>query len=419
MLNQVNLNTNNAFTSEMQKTTQTNLNEPNSNLLSITDGNYDTVEIQKEDPKSLFKKKANQTPLWLKAVYSTLFTAAAVLGVGFMATKLGYIPLKSDTSGLYNNRNTEFKNKAKDAIGGIGSVMTLNSHCGKKSLEKIPETPQNLLVMLDEQKTKGIELLETKFKDNIVYGGVLKLSYLKDYKLIEGYVRDIAKNIKKKESHENIIFASESARCANMLNAVLRAHAEGKEASTSDFVDGGIPTHYFWGSNGIDSKKLDEAIWKGWREGLEIKESVNPQGDGEGEGGGSVTEQQGNKLDEKPAKENSEKSKKSFDELFLSDSLFSNGKNFSEIKCKDDFINSLTDDAKNALYDKLKNITQEGVSLSISKDKDFMDKESITIKPIKQGNDTLTFIVKLSKRFRCGYAPNISITLNDLKPNKK
>lgn len=414
MLNQVNLNTNNAFTSEMQKTTQTNLNEPNSNLLSITDGNYDTVEIQKEDPKSLFKKKANQTPLWLKAVYSTLFTAAAVLGVGFMATKLGYIPLKSDTSGLYNNRNTEFKNKAKDAIGGIGSVMTLNSHCGKKSLEKIPETPQNLLVMLDEQKTKGIELLETKFKDNIVYGGVLKLSYLKDYKLIEGYVKEIAGNIKKKESHENIIFASESARCANMLNAVLRAHAEGKEASTSDFVDGGIPTHYFWGSNGIDSKKLDEAIWKGWREGLEIKESVNPQGDGEGEGGGSVTEQQGNKVD----KIDEEKSKQSFDELFLSDSLFSNGKNFSEIKCKDDFINNLTDDAKNALYDKLKNITQEGVSLSISKDKDFMDKESITIKPIKQGNDTL-FIVKLSKRFRCGYAPNISITLNDLKPNKK
>lgn len=412
MLNQVNLNTNNAFTSEMQKTTQTNLNEPNSNLLSITDGNYDTVEIQKEDPKSLFKKKANQTPLWLKAVYSTLFTAAAVLGVGFMATKLGYIPLKSDTSGLYNNRNTEFKNKAKDAIGGIGSVMTLNSHCGKKSLEKIPETPQNLLVMLDEQKTKGIELLETKFKDNIVYGGVLKLSYLKDYKLIEGYVRDIAGNIKKKESHENIIFASESARCANMLNAVLRAHAEGKEASTSDFVDGGIPTHYFWGSNGIDSKKLDEAIWKGWREGLEIKESVNPQGDGEG---GSVIDEQGNKVNkpDKPDKPD----ENSFEELFQCE----DGKHgiftckFSEINNKTNFIEDLTPEAKNALYEELNK--DDFKTKTYTRTTKYRNKKTITIE--KNENEADKFKVILKKYYRLGRALEFDINLNDLKPNKK
>ena len=46
MLNQVNLNTNNAFTSEMQKTTPTKPNEPSGNSLSIADDSFDTVEIQ-------------------------------------------------------------------------------------------------------------------------------------------------------------------------------------------------------------------------------------------------------------------------------------------------------------------------------------------------------------------------------------
>ncbi|UKI40882.1 MAG: hypothetical protein L6V95_12330 [Candidatus Melainabacteria bacterium] len=80
------------------------------------------------------------------------------MSVGFISTKLGYTPIKSDTKGLFNSRTTEFKNGAKDAIGGISSVMTLNSHCGKKSLEQLPSTHQGLIVIMgkkDEKRNKN------------------------------------------------------------------------------------------------------------------------------------------------------------------------------------------------------------------------------------------------------------------------
>lgn len=274
MLNQVNLNKNNAFTSEMQKTTPTKPNEPSGNSLSIADDSFDTVEIQKKTPK----KETKPTPSWLKAIYSTLFTTAAILSVGFISTKLGYTPIKSDTKGLFNSRTTEFKNGAKDAIGGISSVMTLNSHCGKKSLEKLPSSHQGLIVIMGKKDEKGIKTLaQSKFKDNIIYGGELKLKELKEYSKLKEYVKKIAQQIHKKENYENITFASENARSANMINAVLQCHGEGKKASTSDFVEGGIPSHYFWGKNGIASDKLDNAVWEGWCEGFNITDKEKPK----------------------------------------------------------------------------------------------------------------------------------------------
>ncbi|UKI40883.1 MAG: hypothetical protein L6V95_12335 [Candidatus Melainabacteria bacterium] len=84
-------------------------------------------------------------------------------------------------------------------------------------------------------------------------------------------MKKIAQQIHKKGNYENITFASENARSANMINAVLQCHGEGKKASTSDFVEGGIPSHYFWGKNGIASDKLDNAVWEGWCEGFGIK----------------------------------------------------------------------------------------------------------------------------------------------------
>ena len=274
MLNQVNLNTNNTFTEAVRDVNNTN-NNPQSNLLSVSNSNTDTFEMQQE--KDINSKKP--IPTWAKVLGATLITTAAVFGVGFLTTKLGYTPLKTNTKGLFNSRTTEFKNGAKDAIGGIQSVMTMNSHCDKKSLEKLPSSHQGLIVIMDKQEEKGIKTFaQSKFKDNIIYGGELKLTQLHDYDNVKKYVNGIAQKINNQENHENITFASENSRIANMLNVVLKCHAEGKKATTYDFVDGGIPSHNFWGKNGIDSNKLDEAIWDGWCQGMKIKSSPTQKG---------------------------------------------------------------------------------------------------------------------------------------------
>ncbi len=417
MLNQVNLNTNNAFTSEMQKTTPTKPNEPSGNLLHIADDSFDTVEIQKKTPK----KETKPTPLWLKAIYSTLFTTAAILSVGFISTKLGYTPIKSDTKGLFNSRTTEFKNGAKDAIGGISSVMTLNSHCGKKSLEQLPSTHQGLIVMLDKEGKQGIQTLaQSKFKDNIIYGGELKLKELKEYSKLKEYVKKIAQQIHKKENYENITFASENARSANMINAVLQCHGEGKKASTSDFVEGGIPSHYFWGKNGIASDKLDNAVWEGWCEGFGIK--LNEESEVKEEKKEEIKEEEKEEIKEekkeevKKEKEDEIKKDKTTDltYLFNKGQLFN--KKFLEITSKPVFLESLTTDAKNVLYELCNmNIQNEKTSFTISKDNGLKSKESITIKQIKWG-DHCYLDITLYKRWRWGRSPNMTITLDDLKP---
>lgn len=273
MINQVNLNTANAFTTSIQDKNTTSEIPISNNPLSLPEGNIDTFDLQsneKVDENKKEKKKKKPMPVWLKAILACVGTMAAVLGTGYVTTKLGYTPFKTDTKGLLNSRTTEFEKGAKAAVGGITSVMTLNSHCAQKSLEKLPTTHQGLIVVLDSQGAKGVKTLESKFKDKIIYGEELKLSELKDYDKLQKYVKTIAERIKGKESHENITFASENSRCANMLNAVLRAHGEDKKAQTYDFVEGGIPSHYFWGSKGLNSEKLDEAIWNGWREGFKI-----------------------------------------------------------------------------------------------------------------------------------------------------
>ena len=277
MLNQVNLNTNNAFTAELQNTNKPNENSQKSNLLSIEDNDFDTISIQ-NDKSTTKQKKKTTTPIWLKAIYSALITTAAVLGVGFLTTRLGYTPIKTNTKGLYNSRTTEFKNGAKDAIGGINSIMTINSHCGKKSLKHIPSSHQGLIVVMDRKDKKGIKTLaQSKFKGNIIYGGEFKLKQLKDLDKVKEYVKNLASTIKSKGSYQNITFASENSRGANVLNAVLKAHAENKKAVSKDFVEGGLPSHYFMGTNGIDSEKLDEAIWEGWCQGFNIKNKTKPQ----------------------------------------------------------------------------------------------------------------------------------------------
>ena len=278
MLNQINLNTNNAFTSEIQNKPKTqDQTKKNNNLLSLSDGGFDSIELQK---KNLIIQPQNKKtiPFWLKFIGSGIITSATVLAASFLAAKLGYIPLKTNTKGLYNSRTTEFKNGAKDAIGGVKSIMTMNSHCGEKSLGKLPSSHQGLIVIMDKKDQNGIKTLaQSKFKDNIIYGGELKLTQLKNYNELKEYMKNLATNIKKQKNYENITFASENSRSANMLNVVLEAHAENKKATTKDFVEGGIPSHNFWGNNGLESDKLDVAIWEGWCQGMEIKSSSNPK----------------------------------------------------------------------------------------------------------------------------------------------
>lgn len=278
MINQVNLNTANAFTTSIQDKNTTSEIPISNNPLSIPEGNIDTFDLQSNEKVDENKKeKKKPMPVWLKAILACVGTMAAVLGTGYVTTKLGYTPFKTDTKGLLNSRTTEFEKGAKAAVGEITSVMTLNSHCAKKSLEKLPTTHQGLIVVLDSQGAKGVKTLESKFKDKIIYGGELKLSELKNYGKLNKYVQKIAEKIKGKENYANITFASENTRCANMLNAVLRAHGEDKTAQTYDFVEGGIPSHYFWGSKGLNSEELDKAIWSGWCEGLKIQPKAPQQ----------------------------------------------------------------------------------------------------------------------------------------------
>ena len=376
MINQVNLNTANAFTTSIQDKNTTSEIPISNNPLSIPEGNIDTFDLQSNEKVDENKKeKKKPMPVWLKAILACVGTMAAVLGTGYVTTKLGYTPFKTDTKGLLNSRTTEFEKGAKAAVGGMTSVMTLNSHCAQKSLEKLPTTHQGLIVVLDSQGAKGVKTLESKFKDKIIYGGELKLSELKNYGKLNEYVQKIAEKIKGKENYANITFASENTRCANMLNAVLRAHGEDKTAQTYDFVEGGIPSHYFWGSKGLNSEKLDEAIWSGWREGLKIQpeapqqEAPEPQPEQKPQPGAQPartgdtpvvpaksTTQSGSSSE--PVKDNKTKeTEPTFVSKFAT--LFQTtekGKkhgafdcNVSEITTKDQFLDHLTKEARNAL----------------------------------------------------------------------
>lgn len=394
MINQVNLNTANAFTTSIQDKNTTSEIPISNNPLSIPEGNIDTFDLQSNEKVDENKKeKKKPMPVWLKAILACVGTMAAVLGTGYVTTKLGYTPFKTDTKGLLNSRTTEFEKGAKAAVGEITSVMTLNSHCAQKSLEKLPTTHQGLIVVLDSQGAKGVKTLESKFKDKIIYGGELKLSELKNYDKLKEYVKNVAKKIKGKENYANITFASENTRCANMLNAVLRAHGEDKTAQTYDFVEGGIPSHYFWGSKGLNSEKLDEAIWSGWREGLKIQpeapqqEAPEPQpeqkpqpGAQPQQGAGTTAQTEGGSgvVPAQSTQSNSVESPKSkeiesFDELFeKNDKTHKHGAfdcNVSKITTKEQFLKHLTKEARNALIREItefSSLSEESKSKSIT-----------------------------------------------------
>lgn len=387
MINQVNLNTANAFTTSIQDKNTTSEIPISNNPLSIPEGNIDTFDLQSNEKVDENKKeKKKPMPVWLKAILACVGTMAAVLGTGYVTTKLGYTPFKTDTKGLLNSRTTEFEKGAKAAVGEITSVMTLNSHCAQKSLEKLPTTHQGLIVVLDSQGAKGVKTLESKFKDKIIYGGELKLSELKNYGKLNEYVQKIAEKIKGKENYANITFASENTRCANMLNAVLRAHGEDKTAQTYDFVEGGIPSHYFWGSKGLNSEELDKAIWDGWCKGLEIQSENHKQEPQSGaqpqsgagaqpqheDGVSGVTGKNSDSVPVVPAKSTQSNSVKEDDKTketkFESEfaKLFQateEGKkhgafdcNVSKITTKEQFLDHLNDEAKKVLINELERL---------------------------------------------------------------
>lgn len=394
MINQVNLNTANAFTTSIQDKNTTSEIPISNNPLSIPEGNIDTFDLQSNEKVDENKKeKKKPMPVWLKAILACVGTMAAVLGTGYVTTKLGYTPFKTDTKGLLNSRTTEFEKGAKAAVGEITSVMTLNSHCAQKSLEKLPTTHQGLIVVLDSQGAKGVKTLESKFKDKIIYGGELKLSELKNYGKLNEYVQKIAEKIKGKENYANITFASENTRCANMLNAVLRAHGEDKTAQTYDFVEGGIPSHYFWGSKGLNSEELDKAIWSGWCEGLKIQSENHkqePQSGAESQpqhedGVSGVTGKNSDSVPVVPAKSTQSNSVKEDDKTketkFVSEfaKLFQSteeGKkhgafdcNVSKITTKEQFLKHLTKEARNALIrdiTEFSSLSEESKSKSIT-----------------------------------------------------
>lgn len=400
MINQVNLNTANAFTTSIQDKNTTSEIPISNNPLSIPEGNIDTFDLQSNKKVDENKKeKKKPMPVWLKAILACVGTMAAVLGTGYVTTKLGYTPFKTDTKGLLNSRTTEFEKGAKAAVGEITSVMTLNSHCAQKSLEKLPTTHQGLIVVLDSQGAKGVKTLESKFKDKIIYGGELKLSELKNYDKLKKYVKNVAKKIKGKENYANITFASENTRCANMLNAVLRAHGEDKTAQTYDFVEGGIPSHYFWGSKGLNSEELDKAIWDGWCEGLKIQPENHKQEPQSGaqpqsgagaqpqheDGVSGVTGKNSDSVPVVPAKSTQSNSVKEDDKTketkFESEfaKLFQateEGKkhgafdcNVSKITTKEQFLKHLTKEARNALIrdiTEFSSLSEESKSKSIT-----------------------------------------------------
>lgn len=400
MINQVNLNTANAFTTSIQDKNTTSEIPISNNPLSIPEGNIDTFDLQSNEKVDENKKeKKKPMPVWLKAILACVGTMAAVLGTGYVTTKLGYTPFKTDTKGLLNSRTTEFEKGAKAAVGEITSVMTLNSHCAQKSLEKLPTTHQGLIVVLDSQGAKGVKTLESKFKDKIIYGGELKLSELKNYDKLKKYVKNVAKKIKGKENYANITFASENTRCANMLNAVLRAHGEDKTAQTYDFVEGGIPSHYFWGSKGLNSEELDKAIWDGWCEGLKIQPENHKQEPQSGaqpqsgagaqpqheDGVSGVTGKNSDSVPVVPAKSTQSNSVKEDDKTketkFESEfaKLFQateEGKkhgafdcNVSKITTKEQFLKHLTKEARNALIrdiTEFSSLSEESKSKSIT-----------------------------------------------------
>ena len=445
MINQVNLNTANAFTTSIQDKNTTSEIPISNNPLSIPEENIDTFDLQSNEKVDENKKeKKKPMPVWLKAILACVGTMAAVLGTGYVTTKLGYTPFKTDTKGLLNSRTTEFEKGAKAAVGKITSVMTLNSHCAQKSLEKLPTTHQGLIVVLDSQGAKGVKTLESKFKNKIIYGGELKLSELKDYDKLKEYVKKVAEKIKGKGNYANITFASENTRCANMLNAVLRAHGEDKTAQTYDFVEGGIPSHYFWGSKGLNSEKLDEAIWSGWREGLKIQpeapqqEAPKPQpeqkpqpGVQPQQGAGTTAQTEGGSgvVPAQSTQSNSVESPKS-KEIESFDELFENGKkggedgvfNFkvSEIKDKKNFCKWLSTKAKKALINELNKLTDNSNTKTFNRTKGrrwFLvckSKKEITIEKSLSETDKFTVTIKKNGKEICKFD---DLTIDDLKIN--
>lgn len=445
MINQVNLNTANAFTTSIQDKNTTSEIPISNNPLSIPEGNIDTFDLQSNEKVDENKKeKKKPMPVWLKAILACVGTMAAVLGTGYVTTKLGYTPFKTDTKGLLNSRTTEFEKGAKAAVGEITSVMTLNSHCAQKSLEKLPTTHQGLIVVLDSQGAKGVKTLESKFKDKIIYGGELKLSELKNYDKLKEYVKNVAKKIKGKENYANITFASENTRCANMLNAVLRAHGEDKTAQTYDFVEGGIPSHYFWGSKGLNSEELDKAIWSGWCEGLKIQSENHKQEPQSGAGTtaqtrtgtqpqpgtgapaqtedtpvvpANKTTQSGSSSE--PVKDNKTKeTEQAFESEFAK--LFKNGKRggkdgfngkVSEIKDKDSFCTWLSTNAKTALINDLNNLNKSKDKHNVSSTRKkghwyyfcFKPTKEITITKNKDNNNKFTVMIKKNRNEICKF----------------
>lgn len=279
MLNGINLNTNNAFTQTLENNHSCADRSEKEDVLSITSFNKDDVNDNKNKLDSYIptEKKKKEKPFWLHGLFTSLITSTALLGLGYIGVKMGYLPFKTDTKGLMNSRTIEIEEKNRKNIGGIKSIMTFNSHCYKKSLQKLPENHKSLVVVMDKKDAKGIKTLtESKFKDNIIYVGELKLKQLKNIDEVKSYVKNIAEKLKKKKNYENVTFASENTRCANMLSAVLKAHSTNTKASSEDFVEGGIYSHYFWGESGLDANKLDQAIWSGWCEGLGLKTTEKP-----------------------------------------------------------------------------------------------------------------------------------------------
>lgn len=451
MINQVNLNTANAFTTSIQDKNTTSEIPISNNPLSIPEGNIDTFDLQSNEKVDENKKeKKKPMPVWLKAIFAFVGTMAAVWGTGYVTTKLGYTPFKTDTKGLLNSRTTEFEKGAKAAVGGMTSVMTLNSHCAQKSLEKLPTTHQGLIVVLDSQGAKGVKTLESKFKDKIIYGGELKLSELKDYDKLKEYVKKVAEKIKEKgkENYANITFASENTRCANMLNAVLRAHGENNTAQTYDFVEGGIPSHYFWGSKGLNSEELDKAIWLGWCNGLGIQPENHkqethepqpeqkPQPGVQPQQGAGTTAQTGDSVpvpvpvvpaqstipsgsSSEPVKDNKTKeTEQAFESEFAK--LFKNGKRggkdgfngkVSEIKDKDSFCTWLSTNAKTALINDLNNLNKSKDKHNVSSTRKkghwyyfcFKPTKEITITKNKDNNNKFTVMIKKNRNEICKF----------------
>ena len=243
----------------------------------------------------------------------------------------------------------------------------------------------------------------------------------------------------------NITFASENTRCANMLNAVLRAHGEDKTAQTYDFVEGGIPSHYFWGSKGLNSEELDKAIWSGWCEGLEIQPEApqqeapepqpeqKPQPGAQPQQGAGTTAQTGTGTQPQPGtripeqtgdngsgssvpvkqSDDDKTEETEFESKFAK--LFKNGKKggkdgfngkVSEIKDKDSFCQWLSTNAKTALINELGSLNDND-SINCTRKKGhwyyffWKPTKEITITKNKDNNNKFTVTITKNSKQIC------------------